>query len=211
MNKWENSLKKDDQGCYCSSSQGLFIFNRHLSFIAAGLLFLFFFLFMTGYFLGKKTMAEYFSDKVHQESFVDNVYTSVLMNDQEQAFDKIGNVHCAEDITCNDAAHQTSKNIISPALEEPSLENGSEGKSTCYYAELIGFVTEKAAQIFVKRLAAKGIETEIKKRISKTVKGRTSYWYQVVTVTYTNKNDLIELVSKIIKEENIKNTNIRMC
>jgi len=91
---------------------------------------------------------------------------------------------------------------------QDASENAQEQR---YYAQLIGFGTEKAAQLFVKKLLAKGIETEVKKRVSKTVKGHTSYWYQVVTAAYSNKNDLSAVVDRLAKEENIKGACIRSC
>ena len=78
MNKWEDSFKKNEPECYCSSNQGLFVPNRQLSFIVAGLLFLSFCVFMTGYFLGKKNVVEQFSEKIQQEAFADQVYATVL-------------------------------------------------------------------------------------------------------------------------------------
>lgn len=214
MNKWED-FKKNEQDCYCSSIRGLFIPNRHLSFIVAGLLFLSFFLFMTGYFLGKKTMAAHFSDKIQQEACADQIYTSVLIADNHEPIIQASNIVCSLD-NCSPLGNDKNKiessvelcNSIDQTLV--SLEHTGDNNINCY-AELIGFLTEKAAQVFVKKLAAKGIETEIKKRVSKTVKGRTSYWYQVVTTIYSNKNDLVALVNKIIKEEHIKDVNIRHC
>ncbi len=193
MNKWEDSFKRNEPSCYCSSNQGLFVPNRQLSLIVAGLLFLGFCTFMTGYFLGKKNVVEQFSEKIQKEAFADQVYTTVLANAQEQE----------NDVEIAQATPQS--------IETIELVPGCELPTTFYYGQLIGFGTEKAAHLFVNKLASKGIDTEIKKRVSKTVKGRTSYWYQVVTAAYSNKNDLIVLVDKIAKEENIKDASICAC
>jgi hypothetical protein len=77
--------------------------------------------------------------------------------------------------------------------------------------QLIGFGTEKAAQKFVQKLALKNIETFVKKRISKTAKGRTVYWYQVVTPPYDNKETLTLLVNKLAKEERLSGIYIGSC
>jgi hypothetical protein len=227
MNKWEDSFKKNEQSCHCSDNYGLFVPNRQLSLIVAGLLFLAFSIFMTGYFLGKKNVVEQFSEKIQQEAFADQVYTSVLAAAQENEQNTNNGIVIADadaiempgnlvDQTINSSfapisysakATKDTQEIIS-SLAENALSQ--EVSSAHYYAQLIGFGTEKAAQLFVNKLAIKGIETEVKKRTSKTVKGRTSYWYQVVTTTYTNKNELMVLVDKIAKEENIKDASIRI-
>lgn len=205
MNKWEDSFKKNEPSCYCSSNQGLFVPNRQLSLIVAGMLFLGFCIFMTGYFLGKKNIAEQFSEKIQKEAFADQVYTTVLGSAQDSDQSSI-NTLLVTDVDIVESQQQSIDN------EEMIIaETENEIPSTLYYAQLIGFGTEKAAQLFVNKLASKGIDTEIKKRVSKTVKGRTSYWYQVVTPACSNKSDLVELVNKITKEENIKDASIRVC
>jgi cell division protein FtsN len=219
MNKWEDSFKKNEHNCQCLRNDGLFVPNRQLSLIVAGLLFLAFSIFMTGYFLGKKNVVEQFSEKIQQEAFADQVYTSVLAATQENEQKDVNTLLMtnADVVDINsEMPVQSDKQEVKQEIvvaKNTEIENTTfQGASSArYYAQLIGFGTEKAAQFFVNKLAAKGIETEIKKRTSKTVKGRVSYWYQVVTVAYSNKNDLIALVDKIAKEENIKDANIRVC
>lgn len=223
MNKWEDSFKKSEQTCRCSDNYGLFVPNRQLSLIVAGLLFLAFSIFMTGYFLGKKNVVEQFSEKIQQEAFADQVYTAVLASTQENEQDANHAIVVA-DVTVIEAPTQITDQTIHSSFAKASADMqeiaiaqtestiaSEELSSGHYYAQLIGFGTEKAAQLFVNKLATKGIETEVKKRVSKTVKGRTSYWYQVVTTTYANKNELMVLVDKIAKEENIKDASIRVC
>jgi cell division protein FtsN len=211
MNKWEDSFKKTSVDttdvCRCSSNQGLFVPNRQLSFIVAGLLFLAFCIFMTGYFLGKKTVVAQFTENLQQEAFTNQIYASVISVPQENK-ELVTNTLLVTEANIVELPHQSINQDIPIAQETTTLQESTAAR---YYAQLIGFGTEKAAQLFVKKLAVKGIETEIKKRVSKTVKGRTSYWYQVVTTTYTNKDDLSELVNKIAKEENIKDASIRVC
>ena len=218
MNKWENNLKNHEQSCCCSSNQGLFVPNRQLSLIVASILFLTFSIFVTGYFLGKKNAVEQFSEKMHKDAFADQVYATVLANTQnnEQSHPNRLLVTDAQAFEMQkqpidqDVSFEKSEAVVNLAGSENNTDpQGSS--SLLYYAQLIGFGTERAAQAFVSKLASKGIETEIKKRVSKSVKGRTSYWYQVVTSAYSNKNELIELVNKITKEENIKDANIRVC
>lgn len=207
MNKWEDSFKKNEAMCRCSNNQGLFVPNRQLSLIVAGLLFFAFCIFMTGYFLGKKNVVEQFSEKIQQEAFADQVYASVLSNTQDH---EQQNAHSLLVTQANSIESPIELNMQDVELAHADVAT-LHTPLTQYYAQLIGFGTEKAAQQFVKKLEAKGIETEIKKRVSKTVKGRTSYWYQVVTAIYSNKDDLTQLVNRVAKEENIKDANIRVC
>lgn len=213
MSKWEDSFRKkpiDNNGnnvCHCSDSQGLFVPNRQLSVIVALFLLLAFSIFMTGYFLGKKKAVEQFTERMQQDAFADQIYTTVLSTAQEDQ----------QPVACNNllVTHAQDDIIQSPLMSHNTIDAvdslSFQEETQRYYAQLIGFGTEKAAQLFVKKLSAKGIETEVKKRVSKTVKGHTSYWYQVVTAAYSNKNDLMSVVDRLAKEENIKDACIRNC
>jgi preprotein translocase subunit SecA len=192
MNKWTNA--NNNAECYCSSHHGLFVPNRQLSLIVSGFLFLGFAIFITGYFFGKKTITQEYTRNVQEQAVSDKIYTSVLTGAQETLPDN------NFDIRIN-----TSENS-NP--DDTQLEHSIKKQ---YYAQLIGFCTEKSAQKFVQKLASKGIETEIKKRKSKTAKGKVSYWYQVVTSFYSDKDELIALVQRISQEENIKGTSIQVC
>ncbi len=214
MNKWEDSLKKtlgnDEKECHCSTNQGLFVPNRQLSFIVAGLLFVFFSLFMCGYFLGKKNVISQLSEKLEQDAFADHIYTTVIATQAETQKDVAPIATAIATVEITETLPQAiNQEIVS---ESVGLLSGSEKLSADrYYAQLIGFGTEKAAQLFIKKLAAKGIETEMRKRSSKTAHGKTSHWYQVVTIAHNNKDDLLALVEKIAKEENIKDICVRSC
>lgn len=209
MNRWEDSFKKPSTECHCSNNQGLFIPNRQLSAIVAVCLLLCFVIFMTGYFLGKKKVVEQFTHQVQQEAFADQVYASVIATsaDIQSSPQELLVTHA--DDAMNNPSESINQDIV--VLQETHAEKVAQQKNERYYAQLIGFGTEKAAQLFVKKLAAKGIETEMKKRTSKTAKGQTSYWYQVVTTAYDDKNELSALVDKLAKEENIKDACIRVC
>jgi cell division protein FtsN len=213
MSKWEDSFRKtsiENNGsktCHCSGNQGLFVPNRQLSVVVALLLLLSFSIFMTGYFLGKKKAVEQFTENMQQDAFADKIYTTVLSTVQENQ----SSVETALLVTDADERVDLSVQSINQEISAIEQEVVAQQQEHHYYAQLIGFGTEKSAQLFVKKLAAKGIETEVKKRISKTVKGHTSYWYQVVTAAYSNKNDVSVIVDRLAKEENIKDACIRVC
>ncbi len=211
MSKWEDSFKKtvqygdESNACRCISNQGLFVPNRQLSAIIAALLFVAFCIFISGYFLGKKYAAEQFTAAIRQDSFADHIYTSVLSTTPEQA--ETNNDLLTTTVAQNPVATQELLVAQEPIASLSDVSDLTQN----YYAQLIGFGTEKAAQQFVSKLAAKGTLTEVKKRASKTVKGKTSYWYQVVTPAYADKYELSTLVDKIAKEENLKDVCIKVC
>ncbi len=219
MNKWEDSFKKisiennGTQMCHCADNQGLFIPNRQLSAIVAVILLLAFSLFMTGYFLGKRKAVEQFTQNMQQDAVADKIYTTLLSTssfaeatkDRQPTSDALLVTHVDETPVTSSLINQE---IV---LATATTEMLQDTQSQSYYAQLIGFGTEKAAQVFIKKLAAKGIETELKKRVSKTAKGNTSYWYQVITAQYSNKDDLLHLVDKLTKEQNIKDARICTC
>lgn len=216
MSKWEDSFKKSvtdlDNGstCHCITNQGLFMPNRQLSAIVAGLFFLFFCIFIAGYFLGKKYAAEQFIQKMQVNSLDDNFYTSTLSVDEAAHGDGLlvmNEENSSTEIVSNEVL--IPQESVITLNQDIVIPNPEEQKQ--YYAQLIGFGTEKAAEQFVKRLSSNGINTEIKKRVSKTVKGRTSYWYQVVTAAYHNRDDLSRIVDKLVKDEKLKDVCIRVC
>jgi hypothetical protein len=208
-NRWEDPSRKAESSCYCTNDYGLFIPSRQLSFIVAALLFFTFFIFMTGYFLGKKNVVEQFVEQAQQEACADTIYSHLMSNNEDSEQPEPAPLALAQ-IEESEVAISSLNQKISDMQDELTVQQEQE-ISELYYAQLIGFGTEKAAQIFVKKLETKGIATEIKKRASKTAKGRTSCWYQVVTLNYGDKSELIKLVDRITKEENIKDAVIRAC
>ena len=206
MSKWNDSLHKNDNDrCYCANDNGLFIPSRQLSCIIAGLLFMFFACFMGGYFYAKRTQATYFVQQMTQEAFDDDNHAQEPVITDEEAFEP-------------EVIEQDTFMLISDREKEAepviSIENNTESivqPTLQFYAELIGFGTEKAAHAFVQKLSDKNIETLVKTRTSKTAKGRTIHWYQVVTPAYHDKEALMTMVSRLAKEERLKDINIKSC
>jgi hypothetical protein len=221
MSKWEDSFNKNTKNaCYCSNDEGLFVPNRQLSIVVAGLLFLFFSCFMIGYFIGKRSVVEQFTQKMCQESFSDQIYTAVVashdLNNQDADQSTGITVHNTDVInTSNIVTHNSHivDNNNNEQITQQQQEHVTQEaiNTTQFYAQLIGFGTEKAAQKFVQKLALKDIETCVKKRISKTAKGRTIYWYQVVTPPCDDKEVLTTLVNRLTKEEKLSGTYISSC
>src|SRR5579862_6516249 len=83
MSKWEDSLHKNNDRCCCTNDSGLFVPSRQLSFIIAGLLFMFFACFMGGYFYAKRTQTTDFVQQMTQEAFNDDHIKEQAITDEE--------------------------------------------------------------------------------------------------------------------------------
>ena len=195
--------------CSCTSSDGLFIPNRHASALVAGIIALISLSFLTGYFLGKKQAIEPFTDKLEQDSFADQIFSSLCaLSDQDYQADESNDADDPESTSVSDNFQETpfqeTQSIPTIASNEPAPLNLQE---ECY-AQLIGFGTNKAAQNFAQKLQKKGISVTVKTRYSTTAKGRKIAWYQVVTQVYNDRGKLENLVDRIAKEETLKGVRI---
>lgn len=232
----DNPLKKPEQvTCVCNRSDGLFIPNRQVSLLVASLLMMFFITFLGGYFFGKKYMVEQFVAKIEQDSFADQIYSSLCAlgecdPDELRALaaqESEGDISDMCEVTDQEPQEAASSAVQQLSLEEPqaevqemvsvdqltqevaSQEIPIDTKS--YYALLAGYGTELAANKFVKRLAQKNISATTKKHISKTAKGAQRSWFQVVTREYSDRDTLQKLVDRITKEEKLKGVSIVTC
>jgi len=210
MSKWGDAytkMNKEEKKCFCKDNYGLFLPNKQLSMVVAGLLFLFFGVFMTGYFLGKGSSIAIITQKMQEDAIVDSVYsTTLVMGDGIQRSNAVN-----DELSLKIESDTTHIADAESKLPEKEAPENSTHEISRFYAQLIGFGTEKAAQKFAQKLVEKNIPVEVKKRTSKTAKGKVTYWYQVVTAPYENKNDLIAIVDTIIKDEKLKDVSIRTC
>lgn len=222
----ENPFKNSIQSvhCACSRVDGLFVPVRQLSLLLALLLFLFTLSFLGGYFLGKKHVVDDFVTKVEQDSFADQIYSSLcLLSDQdpeelraaseEEMLAQVAELPSQEASLIALPSEVAIQEPIAQADSQPALDEkvsvsspASQEKNPSlkkFYAQLIGFGSEPAAQTFVKRMKKKSIPLEIKQRESFTAHGKRRVWYQVVTRTFEDKELLAKLVDRISKEEKI--------
>jgi cell division septation protein DedD len=182
--------------------------QRQLSLLIAGLLAFTFFIFISGYFLGKKKAAEEFSYKADQESLADQIYSSmcVLYDAKDES----------EDVEENEQENENSQN--SEVLEKkeeiiPEVENSTttqESTGPKYFAALAGFSSTTLAdgKKMLNRLKGRGFEVQMVERTSKTAKGQSHAWHQIITAPFTNREELKEIVGQIAKLEHIKEKNI---
>lgn len=202
---------------------------RHVSWAVSSFLLVCFFVFISGYFLGKKKAAEKFYSKVKEESFSDQIYYSMcsMYNKTDDQLAQEGAVSEGEDLDplpevknmqessdvplLAQAAAAVQKEINQESQKRLEVVSSDQKEIIKYYAELIGFGTNRAAEKFANKLKKDNISVSVKRRRSKTAKGRVITWYQVVTERFSNRNDLIALVDDISAQERLKDVRIVSC
>ena len=175
----------------------LFLDRRQASLIFAGLIAFTFFVFVAGYFWGKKHAVEHLVHRATYDSFADQAYgasltSSARCSSEDEHSDK------------TDSPNSATGELASSSL--PQLENNRS--EVRYGALLAGFGSECRAQQLVDRLMNKGVLTHLKKRWSKTPRGKMVSWYQVETQPYVDRDQLQKLIDKVQKLEKIKNIQI---
>ncbi|MBA3953964.1 SPOR domain-containing protein [Candidatus Dependentiae bacterium] len=150
---------------------GLQLTQQQVSSLIASLLMLSFFIFIGGYYWGKKQAAEVLSSTVQNEFLADKVYTTLQIARLEEK------------------------------PEEPDSPSEVEAVKTpaCkYYAQLGKFSSQRVAQAYIKKLENVGCPATLIEQKSATVQGKNSrLWYQVVTPLYTKQEELKELLNQI--------------
>jgi hypothetical protein len=230
------SEKNDTQAIIPTSAQktpGFFINARTASALFAAALMIFFFSFFIGYFWGQKQAVARFSHKLDQDSFADHIYASLCgmddgqqmvsedqsgtdddtlrptMADGEQTSLQILSNQESKQETVSDSQKASSDNTTETSAQESAQV--TEQESPQYYAQLAGFGTAKAAQRLSSRLQHKGIPVFVRKRNSRSARGRLLSWYQVVTERFADKAKLQELIDHVKKEERITDIHLVSC
>lgn len=223
--KHDNSQGSEQQH---SDRHGLFLSSRRVAWLVSANILVCCFIFIAGYFLGKKNAAEKFYDKIEQDSFADHIYYSMCSMYDNGTVEKNngGGTEAAEEKTASETTDKESsldKQAVVCQREQHGArvapEHSAEEKTVVseekdgaqYYAELAGFGTEAAAKKCADQLKQKNITVLLKKRHSKTARGRVATWYQLVSETFSNKNDLRALVDDISALKGLKNVRIVTC
>jgi hypothetical protein len=147
------------------------IHHYQITGLIAAMLMLYVVTFLAGYFWGKKSALEEFAEQIKNESFSDKVYASL----------------CAlYDQPADAGTNQTQAQSVDELPQGESIINGQEQEEKekptgVFVAQLIGYGTEKQAQLYVKALERRGIAADVVTRTSATSRGKKRVWYQVVT------------------------------
>ncbi len=184
----------------------------------ASLLMVCLFVFIIGFFLGKRTTLDDFSAKTTQDSLhdqIDFLLTTQSLASLQQDDDAVENPAPEKQEDVNPINTQvivpalTTPSTQPVALDKPAVKNSENSKFPAY-ACLIGFGTKKAAQIFVDRLKKRNVTIVLKTMISKTPSGKTRTWYQAVTPTYDSFEELQAHIDKVLEYERIRPQDIKI-
>lgn len=214
-----------------SSSDQIVLTKRQASMIMASMLLFCLFVFIIGFFLGKRTVIDDFSTKVTKEALHDQIdfllTTQSLESSQEDGIateaESIENlaIENQESImpaifsqerisqTRMTTTNDNSSKVYITSLEQPAIKEFKmiEGPQ---YAQLIGFGTKKAAQTFVSRLKKHDVPVILKTMMSKTAAGKQKTWYQAITPTYNSAEELQSQIAKIKRLEHIRDKDIKI-
>jgi hypothetical protein len=224
----------DKDRCVCSDPHYIVGERKTLSHVVALSLLIGFFIFVSGYFLGKRVATQEFLHQFEQESFADRISHSLHTQYSSHAA-ALDTVKQAEAETVGAQSSQSTSMDLATASPEklevaeaqqtvvqptavPTLVLSTESKlaesapttkksdKSVYFAQLFGG-TREAAQRCVDLLAHRGITTRMVKKSSKTARSNVVYWYQVETDTFSDRTaleDLVSTVKKIAKLHDVK-------
>jgi hypothetical protein len=204
---------------------GLMLTKQQTAWASSAVILFSFVIFMSGYFLGERKASQDFSYKVDQDVFADKISASMYAlydtkgdidesDDQEDSGSAVAATLVASD-EIKEQITATREQEIEASTEVAEREDNqtiikapTKPNSKHYFAELIGFGTESAAQAFVKKLRSQKIPVKIAKRTSKTARGRALAWYQVITENFDSLPELKKLTDTLAKQERLKGVKV---
>lgn len=199
----------NNEKCYCKDRHAIVIDRRSASRVTSCVALGAFFVFATGYFIGKRHML--------QDEF-ENQELALFANRIQYAIDEQCHITEAaveqadsEQVILADNASESNVTQVDDIQEMPLITadmqrfKSQEKTNAQYVALLAGYGTQRAAQQFVDRLEKKGIKAEVKTRVSTNSQKKSRKWYQVATKKYDNKQELSALVELLKDQEHLGN------
>jgi len=225
-----------------SDQNGIYITKKEASVCAAIVVVLGLLIFIAGYFYGKQSVIDGFTQKATQESFndkVDYLLTMQSFAEKNGGVDVVDGQANSVDVAPSVPADIASLDSDVPALlrgfgdaietecdapakaGKSSKKNKQELKSQAsqaslekrhgHYAVLAGFGKRASAATLVGRLKKQNIDVEIRQKTSKSASGKaTRNWFQIITKSYDSKQDVQNLVDKILSLEKIKRSEVKI-
>lgn len=203
MHKKETE-NKEKGPCLCMNTKGLFLHNRQVHCLMAGVCLTVLAIGGAAYFSGKRSVLLQHIQAIEYVAHEDGVVEgqTLLASFPGQAGMPIDTCHNQDAVTDNTFEQQVD--IVNPVVQPDFLSESPEH----YYAELVGFGSFKAATQCAERMQAHGFLVQVKKRMSKTARGKTIAWYQIITPLYDDKDSLSQQVTRIAKQERLKGVRI---
>ncbi len=176
------------------------------------------FVFVLGYFWGKQSVIDDFSQRVTQESVNDQMDYLLTMQSFAEVEKSKQDTTTEKKLNTNNEQVSADKKVESIGVPQDEKKKDSLEKEPVlpeqkhqYYATLIGFGTRNAAANFVNRLKKHNIHVDIRPRKSKSSSGKiTKTWYQVLTKSYKSKPELQKVIDRVKKLEKIKSSDIKI-
>jgi hypothetical protein len=190
--------------------------QNQINHVIAALCMVFFFIFIAGYYWGKKSALEHFTNQLESDSLADKVsYAFCSLYDAPEEAEEIDNPDSSEDTTpvtapVSPIALDNKLPVPVQAVKQvvALAEKNEPSETHEYVAQLAGFGAAKTARTYAQMLQKKGYDVKIVERKSVTARGKQTSWYQVVTPAYTHKDQLLAYVDKIKKVSPIKDVKI---
>lgn len=176
--------------------RGVFTLSeRETTHVIVGLLLGGFLLFVSGYYLGKRSACEYFvfGDDVQFARKVRTALGSLAGRPGEQE---------GQEGDEDDAAE-----AVETAQESGSSDGATVKNNTQAFAHLCGFGSHASAQAYVDRLAKRHVGAHVVERTSTSTQGHRVVWYQVVTDAM-DRQELITLVADIKRCDKLTDVSI---
>lgn len=195
-----NNLASAVQGSLSSeehcNKRGLHLEKKELNRTIALLIIIGVALFIGGYFLGQHTATEQVLNSVERDSFADQIYYSMCSAQEQKDEDD------DEPADEESAGDQQSAEVN----KEQAVEQSKEIKSQkVYYAQIAGFGHQKTAEKYAQQLKNRGFKVHVMKRISRSARGRSVSWYQVVTDDFHDIHEGERVISLLRVQENLRN------
>ena len=222
------------------ASDQVVITKRQASMMMASMLLFCLFVFIVGFFLGKRAAIDDFSGKVSKQALHDQIdfllTTQSLQSSQDEPVQSAQSSSEFSSASFDDHADipmitMQPEKVTPPAVimqekmapaviiaqaEKQAIVTSQDQAADDrimnkpQYAQLIGFGTKKAAQAFVARLKKHNVPVILKTVISKTASGKERVWYQAITPTYQTAQELQEQMSKVKRLEHIRDVDMKI-
>ena len=157
--------------------------QNHIQGIVACVLLGTFFIFMAGYYWGKKSAVEQLAGQFEHDSFADKIYSSMC------------SLYETPEV-------EPEVELESESDKETPEETTQKSSEPLYYAQLIGFGSEKPAYDYVQKLRKYDIIATVVERVSTSPRGKLSTWYQVITEPM-DKNSLTALTERLVLQDRL--------
>ncbi len=209
----------------------IYITKKQASITAALLVFLSILIFIAGYFWGKQSMLEEFTQKTSQESFNDQLDYLLTMQsftakhgplpDVVEEQSKLDTQKILENIPDALEENQKEAEVVKPAENvvvsknkkeiKPQAVNMQEAPQAKHFAALAGFGKKSSAEQMIQRLKKYKIDLELKTKVSKSASAKgTRTWYQVVTKNYADADEVARIVDRVVALEHIKKSDVKI-